>query len=409
MSLDMTIDTSVLKGVTRQSIYLAQRSIQGGREVYSIRVPLTDLTAILIVPNPNEIDEDNRRVNERHARDFGAYLRNPRWVAPALLVRDAGGCTFDPLPGSDGTVGYLTVPWTDSGLSMILTIDGQHRILGVDQEIKRIAAAILSIDRSLAKGGLKPERVAKMQQEKKDLMEEMTRLKEESIGVDIYKEEDGALARQMFVDVADNARGISAAVRSRFDSSKVANRTLDQVIKHALLKGRVDMEQDRMTRTSTHLIGAKHVADLTRGVMFGITGRTSKAKEATLEDREVVASVLDFLDCITEAFPDLAAVAEGDLSPQALRARSLLGSVGMLRVLAAVYRNLRADHVDTPAITAFFATLAPSMGAPVEAVSIWRKDPTTSVSFEEGAYAPVMRQQNLGYLVDAVTAWYKKR
>ncbi|MGW3957213.1 hypothetical protein ACWEKM_41450 [Streptomyces sp. NPDC004752] len=35
-------------------------------------------------------------------------------------------------------------------------------------------------------------------------------------------------------------------------------------------KGRVDMEQDRMTRTSVRLIGAKLVGDLTRGVMFGI-------------------------------------------------------------------------------------------------------------------------------------------
>ncbi|MFJ6015178.1 DNA sulfur modification protein DndB [Streptomyces sp. NPDC092952] len=390
-------------------MYLAQRSIQGGREVYSIRVPLTDLTGILIVPNPDDVDEDNRRVNERHAQDFGAYLRNPRWVAPALLVRDAGGCTFEPMPGSNGKVGYLTVPWTDSGLSMILTIDGQHRVLGVDLEIKRIASAILAIDRALAKGGLKDDRIAKYEQEKVALLAEMNRLKEESIGVDIYLEKDGALARQMFVDVADNARGISAAVRSRFDSSKVANRTLDQVTKHALLKGRVDMEQDRMTRTSMHLIGAKHVADLTRGVMFGITGRTSKAKEAALEDREVVATVLDFLDCITDAFPDLAAVAEGDLTPQELRGRSLLGSVGMLRVLAAVYRNLRAENVDTAAITAYFRTLAPSMGAPVEEVSIWRKDSKTSPSFEEDAYAPVMRQQNLGYIVEAVTAWYKKR
>jgi hypothetical protein len=39
----------------------------------------------------------------------------------------------------------------------------------------------------------------------------------------------------------------------------------------------------------------------------------------------------------------------------------------------------------------------------------WRKDPKTSPSFEEGAYAPVMRQQNLGYIVEAVTACYKKR
>ncbi|MER7468756.1 DNA sulfur modification protein DndB [Streptomyces sp. NPDC097981] len=406
--MSLSVDPSRLSGVKRESTYLAVRSIQGGREVFSVRLPLTDVTALFPLPDAENPDEDNRRVNLRHAKEFGMYLANPRWVAPALLVRDAGGCTFEPLKGSNGEIGYLTIPWTDSGLSLMLTIDGQHRILGIDLEIKRVAHEIQGIDRALAKGGLKPDRVEKLNAEKERFVAELERMRSESIGVDIYREKDGALARQMFVDVADNARGISAAVRSRFDSSKVANRTLDHVIRHALLKGRVDMEQDRMTKGSPHLIGAKHVADITRGVMFG-TGRTSKAKEAALEDNEVVAAVLDFLDCITEAFPDLAAVADGTLSPQVLRENSLLGSVGMLRVLAAVFHNLRAAGVEAEAITGHFRSLAPSMGAPVQEVSIWRKDPKTSESFEVGAYAPVMRQQNISYIVEAVTGWYKKR
>jgi DNA-sulfur modification-associated len=404
----LTVDTTRLSTVVRSSTYLAMHSVQGGRDVYSIRVPLHDLVDVMAIPDPDYIDEDNRRVNVRHAKEFGLYLKNSQWVAPALLARDAGSCTYKPLDGSDGLVGYLTVPWTNSGMSLILTIDGQHRILGIYMEIKRIASEILSIDRSLAKKGLKEDRVAKLTSEKAQFQAELERLRSESIGVDIYHEPDGIAARQMFVDVADNARGISAAVRSRFDSSKVANRTLDQVIKHALLRGRVDMEQDRMTRTNTNFIGAKHVADFTRGVMFGISGRTSKAKESAFEDHEVVNRVLDFLDCITEAFPDLASVADGTLTPQELRDKSLLGSVGMLRVLAAVYRNLTDKGVDNEAITDFFRSLNPDMAAPVTEASVWRQDPKTSESFEVGAYAPVMRQQNLTYIVDAVTNRYKK-
>ncbi len=163
-----------------------------------------------------------------------------------------------------------------------------------------------------------------------------------------------------------------------------------------------------MTRDNANLIGAKHVADFTRGVMFGISGRTSKAKEAAFEDHEVVNRVLDFLDCITEAFPDLAAVADGTLAPQKLREKSLLGSVGMLRILAAVYRNLIEKGADSQEITDFFRSLNPDMTAPVTAPSVWRQDPKTSGSFEDGAYAPVMRQQNLTYIVDAITNRYKK-
>lgn len=406
--MTITVDTSRLSSVVRSSTYLAMRSVQGGRDVYSIRVPLHDLIDVMPIPDPDYIDEDNRRVNVRHAKEFGLYLKNSRWVAPALLARDAGSCTYAPLDGSDGMVGYLTIPWTNSGMSLMLTIDGQHRILGIYLEIRRIAAEILSIDRLLAKKGLKEERVANLTSEKEQFKAELERLRSESIGVDIYHEPDGIAARQMFVDVADNARGISAAVRSRFDSSKVANRTLDQVIKHALLRGRVDMEQDRMTRDNANLIGAKHVADFTRGVMFGISGRTSKAKEAAFEDHEVVNRVLDFLDCITEAFPDLAAVADGTLAPQKLREKSLLGSVGMLRILAAVYRNLIEKGADSQEITDFFRSLNPDMTAPVTAPSVWRQDPKTSGSFEDGAYAPVMRQQNLTYIVDAITNRYKK-
>ncbi len=39
----------------------------------------------------------------------------------------------------------------------------------------------------------------------------------------------------MFVDVADNAKGISSAVRARFDNYRVANRTLGDIAEHPML------------------------------------------------------------------------------------------------------------------------------------------------------------------------------
>ena len=58
---------------------------------------------------------------------------------------------------------------------------------------------------------------------------------------------------------------------------------------------------------------------------------------------------------------------------QQLRRTSLLGSVGMLRVLGGVFRELRAG--DNPAelndITEFFKRLDPHMTAPVTETSIW--------------------------------------
>ena len=77
----------------------------------------------------------------------------------------------------------------------------------------------------------------------------------------------------MFFDIADNALGITSSVRARFDSRKVVNRGLEEVMKHALLKDRVDPEQDRMGRNNPNLMGAKHVAEIVRTLAVGIEGR----------------------------------------------------------------------------------------------------------------------------------------
>ena len=57
-----------------------------------------------------------------------------------------------------------------------------------------------------------------------------------------------------------------------------------------------------------NLMGAKHVADITRAVIAGAGGRISKKAEQTLTDGEVIEQVKDFLDVISNAFADLAAV-----------------------------------------------------------------------------------------------------
>jgi hypothetical protein len=223
----------------------------------------------------------------------------------------------------------------------------------------------------------------------------------------------------MFVDVADNAKGISSAVRARFDNYKVANRTLSDIIDHPLLKGRVDAEQDRMTQKNPNLMGAKHVADITRAVIAGAGRRIGKKAEQTLTDGEVIEQVKDFLDVISTAFSGLAAVTEDDPDAerkpdeptiaQELRRTSLLGSVGMMRVLGGVFHELRAGEnpVELDDITAFFKRLDAHMDAPIAESSIWRTT-DANVDFEPNAAAPIMRTQNIIHLVGVIAGWYKK-
>ncbi|MEO9238685.1 MAG: DNA sulfur modification protein DndB, partial [Jatrophihabitantaceae bacterium] len=258
----LTVDPLRLSKPQDSSTYLAVKTSQGGRTVYSVRVPLMDLPTILPLPDPNNVDKDNRKVDRLHAKQFGQYLdQKTDWVAPALLARDSGGCQFEKIDDA-GNVGYLTVPWAIGGISSMRTVDGQHRILGVHIEKVRITEEIARVDRELSRK-VSTDREVKLQDERKKAIAQLERLKSEYVGLDIYVEPDPIKAQQMFVDVADNAKGISSAVRARFDSYRVANRTLSDVIDHPLLKGRVDTEQDRMTIKNPNLMGAKHVADIT--------------------------------------------------------------------------------------------------------------------------------------------------
>lgn len=402
LKLTLAVDPSRLTGARRSSTYLAMRSVQGGRTVYSVRVPLAELVTIMPLPDPDHPDPDNRKVDRRHAKEFGDYIGSkPNWCAPGLMARDNGGCRFDPIPDADGAVGYLEIPWSTGALSPLTTIDGQHRILGADIEMKSVTDEINRVERELTRTRSE-DRTAVLRHRREELAARLERLQTEHVGLDIYVEPNNVIARQMFVDVADNAKGISSALRARFDSSKIANRTLDRVLDHALLRSRVDLEQDRMTRTNPNLMGAKHVADITRAVAVGVAGRIGRKRETELDDAAITEAVHGFLDCITEAFTDLAAITESKLPPIQLRESSLLGSIGMLRVLAGVYHELRERDLSDDEITEFFARLDPHMAAPVTSTSIWHR----TGDFEPNSSAPIMRTQNLQHLTNMVVDWY---
>ncbi|ASO21984.1 hypothetical protein AHOG_21840 [Actinoalloteichus hoggarensis] len=404
--MSFSVDTSRLSSARRSSTHLASRSVQGGRIVYSVRIPLTSLDQVLPVPSVEEPDPDNRKVTPKHAKDFGDYVaQNKAWVAPTLLARDNGGCEFTLVPGAESSgIGYLEIPLSIGSVSPLLIIDGQHRVLGIHLTLKDIGDQITKVDRELAKT-TRPDRASTLTTTRKTLTDQLARLEQESMGLDIYVEPDNIRARQMFVDVADNAKGISSALRSRFDSSKVANRILDRVINHALFKDRIDLEQDRMTARNPNLMGAKHVADLTRGVAVGVAGRMGRKREAEIADEVLVEKIHRFLDCICDAFPELSAVAERTLTPLELRKNSLLGSVGMLRVLAGVYRELRESAVPDEEITAFFARLAPHMNAPISEGSLWFRSETKQ-DFAVNQSSPSTLTQNLQHLVSVITKWY---
>ena len=218
--------------------------------------------------------------------------------------------------------------------------------------------------------------------------------------------DDPADYKQVFVDIADNALGISRAVSVRFDRRKVVNRALETVMTHPLLEKRVDEQSDRITRTSQYLMGAKHVTDIIRAVQVGPSRRISKRQEDELSEITVAGNASRFLDTLADAFPEMAKIRDEEMTPEALRAGSLLGSVVMLRALAGTYGALvvQADPEDrwaTEDLVEFFKSLGNDMTAPVDSESRWMD---TGV-FIEGTMAPSARQGDITKLTNTIVDW----
>jgi Mg2+ and Co2+ transporter CorA len=394
-------------GYEPEDTYYASRFRQGGRVVYSLELPLRTVVDVISKPDPHRPTEANRRINDTHARNFGKYVReNPDWIAPALLLRSSDTFKFDVTEEIAGIqFGVLRIPRRSRNDLKIL--DGQHRILGLHYAAEDIAAE-LDKQRALLAAARKQDNaeLVKLYERKiRELEDQRMRMEREQISIQIYIEDDPEAYKQMFVDIADNALGITSTIRARFDHRKVVNRALDIVLDHALLKGRVDLQQDRVIGPNPHLMGAKHVAEIIRTIQVGISGRISRRQEEELREADLAEKTNTFLDILASSFSDLSDVIDGKLTPENLRKTSLLGSTTMLRVLAGVYHEL-VKEIPEEAVGDYFARLAPHMKAPVTEDSPWVKVP--GEIFSPGTYAPKARYQDMQRLVQTIVEWYKR-
>lgn len=401
-------------GYSTHDTYFATRYTQGDRVFYSVDLSLPELIALVPAPDPDKPPTENRRITPGHAKKFAEYvLTREDWVCPPMLLRVAHGeFEFESIKKIGGTdLGLLAIPKL-ARHSLHIT-DGQHRVLGFHWAWEKLDADIEKAREHLAraKRADDPALVAGADRNLKRLIKLRERLAAQRIGLDMIVVDDPAKYHQVFVDIADNALGISRAVSVRFDRRKVVNRALETVMTHPLLVGRVDEQSDRIAKTSPFLMGAKHVTDLTRQAQVG-KGRISRKQEADLSEIVVAGNACRFLDAVVAAFPDLEKVQAGELSPEDLRGRSLLGSATMLRVLAAVYGELvvRTDDDGSSKMTQddyveFLKTLDGDLGVPITETSRWM---STGV-FVEGASAPSARQGDVGkftsLLIDEALAW----
>lgn len=385
-------------GYRTEETLFATRYKQGGRTVFSISLSPDQIMNLIPRPDPDETSPGNRRIRPAHAAGFGQYFNeNPDWVSPSIILRAPSIFAFEAIQAVDGAeFGFITYPKRKQGDIQIL--DGQHRTLGFHLGMKSIEDGLQKA-RSLRTEARRqdPHGAAFKEAEKqiRDLEKIRDRYYSDRLAVEIQVTDDLREYRQMFYDIAENALGITASVKARFDTRKVVNRALPEVLEHPLLKNRVDLEADRVGRGSEFLMGAKHVAEITKITQVGLEGRVSRRQNQEWSEAEIANKAKAFFTLLTETFPPIAAVEAGQLMPSRLRKTSLLGSVLMLRILADVDYKLTTEHAfDRQMVADFFGVLAPHMEAPVYPASVWL-DHTPEGVFIDGASAPGSRRQDI--------------
>lgn len=402
------IEISSASGYETDIKLFGSRYKQGGRTVYALDLSLAQIADLITPPNPDVASPGNRAIRPKHAHDFATYLRQRKdWVMPGMLLRAPGIFDFD-MQAEVGGVQFGVISFARRAMADLHILDGQHRILGINYAQQGIAADLDKARSNLAAARKTDPKGAAMLEAKERIAKldlERERLEMERASIQIFVEEDLRAYRQMFFDIADNALGITASVKSRFDSRKVVNRALPLAEEHPLLAGRIDPERDRAGRGSPYLMGAKHVAEIIRTVNVGLDGRVSRRQEEEFKEDVMANRTKDFLTLLAETMPDMQAIVLGQLSPLELRAKSLLGSVLFVRILGGVYFDLVVDRAwDRELVKAFFSKLAPHMSGPAYEGDIWTEHVPDNI-FTPGAMAPRQRRQDLKALREEILGW----
>lgn len=349
--------------------YFATRYKQGRRTVYSIDFSVREIITFLPKPDPAkplDATSTNRKIFPAHASGFGHYIRNEdEWVSPALLLRGPNVFKFENvLPDLDtGSTqfGQLGIP--KDARTEIQIVDGQHRTLGFHLAWEGLNDDITKQRANLAnaKQAGEPAVIKEFEGRLGELLDRRNTLAVERVSVQIVVVEQPNEARRIFVDINDNAKGITGSVKSRFDDRKVLSRALNRVLNSSsFLEDKVDLQQDRVTGNSEFLLGAKHVSDILRAITVG-NGRIGKRLEDELDDAKIAGDFDEFVETMVEAFPVLADLENGDITPAELRQQSLIGSNVMLRSFAAAWYELKNDNWTGEEIRDAFSTFADYM------------------------------------------------
>ena len=395
--------------------FVAHRYERAGITVFVVAIPIRAVSTLLPIPNPAEPFHGNRRVDAAHAEGFARYWqKNRRWAAPPLLLD-----TMYPLSGdfderlrTEGAAsGVLSLP--DNAREVLEILDGQHRILGWHLAAEEVDAGLASSRRAIGTahvlGDAGASRSGREALARFEALER--RLDTEYVTLEIFEGIGLEEHRQFFSDIATNAKGINKSVMTAFDQRGMVNRVAAQIAaSHPLVLGLVDFEKDRTAGSSENFLSAKNVGDIIRATAIGFESRAAQKREALLEEANVRAVTLHFLDVLTDEVSDLAAIPLRSRTVADVRARSLVASATVVRCLAGAFRLVAVDGIEEcrPVVNADGEELFRRLLRRLDAMWGFPLDPRwldTGYFPHAGSKAPSSRSQDLKGLTLALGEW----
>ena len=326
----------------------AHRFRQGGRDVYAFTLDLATLNNLL----PDRVDDRvvkdaNRPLTASHAKNIQYYLENrDDWLLGALLLGIGSDAlefqSYTSNPDAETTVGQLTIH-TTSAASMKM-FDGQHRRRAIKDVLAELSHSVRQSKR-------------------------LSSLKEASLPVMLYVEDNIEALRQMFADAAQT-RPIERNAVVRFDQRDAFNLAALWISEYSdLFAGRVELERASVSRSSPNIIAINQLAKTLKSMEVGHSGRVSKDRndEYMLDIDSLYERCLtwadDFMPAARDEYNDLMAGEIDNSEIPEKRVKTMAYNATVIRILAGCFHEWTKDDEDWGLLADFLrdASLRPGV------------------------------------------------
>ena len=333
-----------LSGYRETRDFPSHRTGRSEKKVFTFSLPLSQVSDLLPIPEPDKPFEDNRAISEVKAKKFGEYwLGNPfAWAVPPLLLDSPSDFAFDAevrVSNSQIELGYLHLPNNSEGLLRIL--DGQHRIRGwylIQKKLTKDRLRASEILQQQKRSGNQVE-IQAAQKALKDVEDQLTRLSKESVTIELISGVTKKEHRDFFVTINTNQMGVNKSETVRLDTAGLSALISKELMEsHPLLMERIEDRLPSAKGSSRFFISLANLNEIVRHIMYSIKGRNTDSKQTNQVRATELAT--EFFDILLRNVPEYQQLQNGELLPKDLRKKSLWNSPTMLRGLAGAYFNL---------------------------------------------------------------------